>query len=1022
MTDFDRIKDALPLSTLVEHYGSKMQKRFANPAPCCQHEDCCSIQDAKAHWKCFSCNQNGDVFDMIMVVENIDKAEALKRAADLAGITLEPFRQHAPKPRPAESAQAKMFRLAAEYYHLTMAKDAPDGRKWFCGKRGHSEATLAAMQVGWSDGRLLAHLVGQGFTAADVVKAGLAADRNAKDEPIPPRDYFWKAGLAIFPVCDHEGAVITFTCKDPEKQVKDLQLAGIQKKWFLNHAALGRGTELWVVEGQNDIASLTDAGVNNVVGTAGGPGKEQVTLLKNFCSGKTVYLWFDKDPDKNPTKNEGGPAHTRLLYNGLKDSGVTVRIINHPGAAKDPDEFIQGILKKDGVAGARKALRDLRDTAMEPLAWEIEQLRLIADARDRLATLKDRKIPQAINAVSVLAERETYIDALAKACGISVKAIEDLLENCSDLYSGISQAFGGVEGIKKADPLQLAECIFKWFSGAAGARFFKTGDGKVWLFYHGRIFEIGNNLEFNTLMLRLTRLAAVEKPGSLVWYYLANLCNLHGEPVSMMSWLFTDRERDSVYLNFSLPHNKILQISPDKAEVIDNGTNEHSVLLSSSPQIHPFHFHQEASEAEGLTALKTLLMDTTPCEGPQRYFMVCWVISVFMMNYQSDRGLLQIIGQSGLGKSKVAERISQLLYGENFVGSGTSAADTRVAVQNPVIFIDNLENRDLVKGKVDFLLFLANSANRPKAETGSDTGVVYQKLNSMGIITAIEPFPGRLPELINRTFPLILDQHYRQHGYMHDEVMRRIAKERAGILSALFRLLSRGVLPRLAERVEWSKFIQTRYPGHNKERNNEHICTMMVILEALLEHLPVHRDKPIKFQAQELLDRWITYQEEQSTQTAVTSNTLLVLMDGLAKEVLIKMRGKTDLRFDDHPDFDGKVKVYDDPEYLETFYLTEPKEEESEDEFEFMEQVQRLEMIVTAADLYTIFNRYCANQHVRNPFDSPTALGARITNDRDIMYKGGWEFISRKEGQSQYKKIHGKWYWRFSRKIKGGKA
>jgi hypothetical protein len=211
---------------------------------------------------------------------------------------------------------------------------------------------------------------------------------------------------------------------------------------------------------------------------------------------------------------------------------------------------------------------------------------------------------------------------------------------------------------------------------------------------------------------------------------------------------------------------------------------------------------------------------------------------------------------------------------------------------------------------------------------------------------------------------------------------------------------------------------------------------MMIILEALLEHIPWKKgEHPVKAQAGEILDRWITTWSEQEAQTAISSNTLLTLMDGLAKEVCIKVRGKgEELRWQDHQEFaapypnylddsspagDGRlVKVYDDPEYLERFFLTEPHEEPSEEEDEFVENIQRFEVIITAADLFTLLNRYCARQHIRNPFDNPNSLGARISNDRSVMEKAGWEYVRKQKDRLQYKKVGGHYYWRFSKKVR----
>jgi len=190
----------------------------------------------------------------------------------------------------------------------------------------------------------------------------------------------------------------------------------------------------------------------------------------------------------------------------------------------------------------RAAVLALKKAALEPLEWEIDVLKGISDVKDRLLTLKERKIPQTVNALKAQADREVYVDLISKAVGISVKAVDDLLDTCVDLYKDLSDVYGGAAGIKKTDPLDLAERIFKWFANAEGGRFFKTGDGRVSLFWHGKIYEIGNNLEFNTLMFRLTRLAAITQPGTTVWYYMQTLCNDRGEPIDLVRWIHTDRE------------------------------------------------------------------------------------------------------------------------------------------------------------------------------------------------------------------------------------------------------------------------------------------------------------------------------------------------------------------------------------------------------------------------------------------------------------------------------------------------
>ncbi|MDO8282563.1 MAG: CHC2 zinc finger domain-containing protein [Thermodesulfovibrionia bacterium] len=1030
MNDFDNVKNRLSLQAVItQETGFTMKGKHLEECPFCTGHNCFAFYNDGASYKCFQCEASGDVFTFLQGYHELNANEALLRAAAIAGVEITREKQK----EKAESYQERMYRLAAEHY-LSQTSQISAGYKWFTETRGHSENTLYGMQVGYATDKLLPFLRKEGFTDAKILKYGLA--REDKGDGII-KDYFWK-GLAVFPVIDHDGKVISFTSKDPTKKYPGLMLEGIKKIWFLNFRALGKD-DCIMVEGENDIASLMDIGLNNVIGTAGAPGEDQIRLLKNFSAGKTVYLWFDKDKQKNIKKRTGGAHHIEFIYKKLTGADITLKIITHPGESKDADEYIQGLLKAgESPNSVRSKIRELREKSVDPLTWELQQLAEIESSKDSLDVFTERGLSALINTIPSRAEQEILIDLAATSIGISVNAVEELVRNSTDLYKELSNKFHGAAGIKKAEPLEIAEHIFKWFNNGSGARFFKTVDGKCYVFYQRKIYLIGNNLDFNTLMQELTRLAAVERPGSTVWYFLENLCNMRGELVDMMTWLYTNREKDIIFLNLNSNHNKIIQIEPgEDPQVIDNGTNQYSVLLSSSPQIKSFNYTHNPSEAEGFAALKELLMDTTPCEGQMRYFMVCWMISAYLMNYQSDRGLLQIIASSKIGKSKVAERISQLFYGESYVGKGTGAAETRVAAANPFLFMDNVENRNLTIGTVDFLLLLANSSHKPKAKGGSDTEVLYQKLFTMAIITSIEAFPGRLPELVNRTFPLQLEPQWKLPGYMHDEVMRQIIKKRSLILSSILKMVGRKVLPNLAERSFWSKHIQTEFPGHYKDRNNEHICMMMIILESLLEHIPWKKETPIKTQASMILKHWIESWNEQESQTAVDSSTLLNVMDGLAKEVYIKIRGKglNSITYQSHPEFEAPypnlsgegsykgegigVYIFDDPEYMETFYLTEKMDDaDSDDPDDFLEQVQRLEIIIPAADLYTLLNRYCANQHTRNPFDGPTALGARISNDKHILQKGGWDIVSKKKGQMQYKKVRGKWYWRFSKKLR----
>jgi DNA primase/energy-coupling factor transporter ATP-binding protein EcfA2 len=80
------IKKNLPITTVLAHYGIKIDKN--SHIKCPFHEDdkpSCKIYPDTNTYNCFGCGKTGDVIQFIQDKENCSKHEALKIAAELAG-------------------------------------------------------------------------------------------------------------------------------------------------------------------------------------------------------------------------------------------------------------------------------------------------------------------------------------------------------------------------------------------------------------------------------------------------------------------------------------------------------------------------------------------------------------------------------------------------------------------------------------------------------------------------------------------------------------------------------------------------------------------------------------------------------------------------------------------------------------------------------------------------------------------------------------------------------------------------
>lgn len=1009
MNDFERIKTALPLlATITRVTGLVKKGSHLEECPLCASHDCFSVITAKQAWKCHSCGEGGDIFNLIGLYENLDAKGALARAAELAGLELS--KKSPPPQKKNRSMTEKIFLSAAGHYHDHMLEFG--GREYFIEKRGHTMETLRTLRVGMSTGCLIAHLRSEGFSDQVMIDSGLIT-QNEKSGSL--RDY-WPKGLSIWPVIASDGEIITLTMKDPAGKMHHATPAGTKKNWFLNHAALSKFSELIIVEGQNDGAALSDIGMHNWIGTAGQPSQDQVQLLRNFGTKKYFYLWFDQDLAKDVRKNEGGMGHTRKIYKSLSEQEYHVKVLRYPTDAKDPDDLIQG-LRKIG-SDAKKAIRRLKEEALDPLKWEIELFKRLPTLDERSKALESAGVFREVNCLPDIAQ-EVYIEAISEL-GFSEKAVRQKMEREVTLLSEVHNYL--VREGRNAKGNELADRVFKWFSSRG--RFFRTQDNKVFLLYRHTIYEISDNLPFRTIISKLTKLSIKEAPGKQMYDFLQMLCFDRGELIEVVSWIHTNRETDTIYVNLNGAKSEIIRITPGMPpEAIPNGTNKDGVLLSSSNEIKPFDFQPNTDVAEGMAALSELLFCNLTCEKEMRYFVLCWVCSFLLVDFNKNRALLHCTGSSQSGKSTAASLISQLLFGQDLVGQSSAASAFSEGSQSPLVILDNLENKDYTKQMVTFMLLAANSATKKKRKGGTDSEVVVEKVNALVMLTSIEPIPGSLPELINRTFNVVFDERYKTSGFVGDETSRMLIKKRNLILSALMKLMAGDVLNNLKRRANWLIYIEKEFPQHNKRRANEFITMLMIILEAVLPYIPYYKPgsagkgESVEVEARDILKKWIIYQDSLADETAVTSNTILNLLDGLAKEVYSEMRVK-DLHAESHPDYSDNVFVFRPKEYFIDFIKTCEQEpslsdrmQEEPDEPNI--KVRYFEFVATSAALQLVFSRYCKNNGLRNMIDNASALGSRISNDIKLLKKGGWQIVS-SEGKAPYYRIRrGKRFWKF---------
>ena len=1014
MTEFERVKSHLDLLQVIcQETGFAMKGKHLEQCPFCKGHGCFSVDADKGLYKCFQCPAAGDVVTFYQNYLHLSSTDALKHGAERAGIALEGAKGSNNSTALDLTVRETIFLEAAKYYHGHLLDNG--GKEYLISRRGHKEDVLKGMMVGWSDGRLVDHLLSNGFTHEQLKASGLAKGKDEGGKQVL-WDFFGK-GLAIFPHFDR-GRVVHFTQKDPEpdpEKKKKFQLPNDyrSKEWkFYHQDALTKYQEVIAVEGENDLLSILDAGMQNAIGLNGQPADYQVKALKAFCVSKYLYLWMDND--------EGGKKFIRQLCAELK---INTRIIwhpsddpGHPAYVKDPDEYLRAF-----QGDQRKEIKRLQDAALPYVSWEIREIARLGTLEERLKALKDRKI-FAVVADMVEVEKMVYIEKLV-ALGFPAEAIEEQLEVNQDLRRELALYFEKVPK-KDADPNLIAGVIYKHLS--QNGRFFKDAMDETFLLYQHRIYEIGNNRPFNALMKKMSGLLPTKEPGRSVWESLASEAFNAGVKIDRASWIHTDRKECSIFVNLNSANNVILKISSRGIEEIPNGLNENAVLLNASNKLLPVNFNPDADIQEGMQAIRDLIFKNMTCDKEQRYLILCWLLSAFLLDFSPYMALMKFSGAYESGKSTPAKMFSLLIYGEEHLTDITTAGAYRSTANNPLLIFDDLESEDVTKSLSKFLRLAATKGEKEKSSSTSDHNTVTEKPKGLILITAIDPLLQSA--VISRTIDIEFSTKYLRPEFIEDEVKRELLQKRDLILSSMLKLISQEILPSLQEGKEQKEFIailRKEYPKHAKRRMDEYLSLLMIILSKLIKYIPFYDEDAFEFGLEtgeeDIRKAWIEYQNNRAKDNETSSNSIIKMLDGLVREYSAKMKDLSPAPHLGYRDDHGEpleVFAFTHPDYL--LEMVKTKSEQFKDDQGDIYTRTSIEFLATPSAVVYAFDRYSRNNGIRNPYENASVFGQRFKSERQLLLKAGWEVPTNPKKphlEPYYSVIDGERFYKFRKTI-----
>ena len=403
-----------------------------------------SVRPSVGSYYCFGCQEGGDVISFLTKVDHLTFAEAVERLAARTGVQLRyeeggggpPGRSYSQRSRLIEAHNA----AAAFYTEQLRSAGAAAGRQ-FLAERGFDETAADHFGVGFAPrdwDALARHLLGRGFTAEEVVTAGLA--NNGSQGPI---DRF--RGRLLWPIRDMSSDVVGFGARrlfdddrieakyvnTPETPIykKSLVLYGVD----LAKRDIARKMHAVVVEGYTDVMACHLAGVTTAVATCGTAfGDDHIKILRrllmdqNEFRGEVVFT-FDGDSAGQKAALKAFQADQKFVtqtFVAVEPSGMDpCELRQHKGDAAVRDlvarrvplfEFaVRSMLDRydlntpEGRIGALRAaapvVASIRDQSLRPeyartmagwLGMEVEPVVAAVASAARRAAVPSTRVPE----------------------------------------------------------------------------------------------------------------------------------------------------------------------------------------------------------------------------------------------------------------------------------------------------------------------------------------------------------------------------------------------------------------------------------------------------------------------------------------------------------------------------------------------------------------------------------------------------------------------------------------------------
>lgn len=455
----DKVFATAKIEEVVGDYV-KLKRRGANYIGLCpfhtEKTGSFTVSPSKSLFKCFGCGKAGNAIGFVMEIEQCGFAEAIKQVAKKYHIEVQEKELTAEEQQRQDDRES-MFVVNefANKWFQEQLWNTDDGKAIglsYFRQRGLRDDIIKKFQLGYSPEKgnpLAAALKKKGFVEKYIVndvdsKLGTGLCGKAEDGRIYDRF----RDRVMFPIHTVSGKPVAFAGRILKKKdnvgkyvnspdsiiySKTNELYGI----YLAKSAIVRENLCYIVEGQMDVISMHQAGIENVVANGGTAlTKPQIKLIQRFTN-NIIELY------------DGDAAGIHAALRGIDmflEAGFNVKIVLLP-EGEDPDSFANS-------HNADEFIQYIKDNQVDFIRFKAQLLQKEAsnDPQKRANLIKD--IVESISHIPDIITRQVYI----KDCSDLLHIQEQLLTR-EVRYKRREKGMEETEARKKAEEDNRAQVM-----------------------------------------------------------------------------------------------------------------------------------------------------------------------------------------------------------------------------------------------------------------------------------------------------------------------------------------------------------------------------------------------------------------------------------------------------------------------------------------------------------------------------------------------------------------------------------